>query len=255
MEMRKQIQNNLSKIVLGVWTAFICMAPGFLGATPITDLFSGGSYTFDNLVLSDWDLVNAGNNVGLNDLDIGPGYGSAGEVSLEATNLALNVGRSTWGTPVTLNFSYDFLVTGVGVDISSVRGDLGLRSISGFDWDTPWLKGTIEVGTSKGSSDLGSTTDIYSFNQDTTPAWIDLTDGVDQIWVRNTIALSSGGKGYARAGYNDNSTGVAFRNRFVTQVSQSPVPEPNTMVLLGVGLLFFSAKMRKNNKYFHNILK
>lgn len=248
--MRKQIQNNLSKIVLGVWTAFICMAPGFLDAAPITDLFSGGSYTFDNLLLSDWELVNAGNNIELNDLDIGPGYGSAGEVSLEATNLALSVGRGTWGTPITLNFSYDFLVTGVGVDISSVRGDIGFVSISGFYSDTPWAKGTIEVGTSKGSSDLGRTTDIFSFSQDTTPAWIDLTDGLDQIWVRNTIALSSGGKGYARAGYYDGKEGAAFRNRFVTQVPQSPVPVPSTIVLLGTGLLFFATKMRRSDKYF-----
>ena len=247
--MRKQIQRNFLKIGIGLWLTIICMTPEFIGATPITDLFSGGSYTFDNLILSDWDLVNAGSNVGLNDLEIGPGYNASGEVSLEATNQALDVNRGSWGTPVTLNFSYDFMVTGIGVDISSVRGDLGLGYISGFSSDSPWLRGTIEVGTSKGSADLGSTTDIFSLNQKTTPAWIDLPDGLDQIWVRNTVSLSSGGKGYAIAGYNNSNEGAAFRNRFVTQESQSPAPEPTTMTLLGVGLLGFAAKMRSEDKY------
>jgi Concanavalin A-like lectin/glucanases superfamily/CARDB/PKD domain/SdrD B-like domain len=190
----------------------------------LEELFNGCSFQVGNLLMTNWELVNAV-NVNVSNIDIGPGYNNnTDEFGVWSKNDELHVSQGGWGTPETLNLSFDFLVTGMGVDITQVAGDLGASSGSGFWYDSPWITGSIAVGTSKGSNDLGSTTDVVSLNQNPGTVWIDIPNGRNEIWVRNTISLSSSRHGYARAGYYDGEEVAAFRNRFTTQTAASAPP-------------------------------
>jgi len=224
----------LAKKVWGLLlTLIFCLSPQISAAALLNDLFAGGSYRFDNLLLTNWELVNAV-NVNSNNIDIGPGYGNLDEFGVWSKNHELLVNQIGSGTPETLSLSFDFLVTGIGVDITQVAGDLGYGSVSGYSWDSPWISGSIAVGTSKGSNDLGSTTEVGSLTQNPGgTVWIDIPNGLNEIWVRNTISLSSSHHGYAEAGYHNGEEGPAFRNRFITQTA---VPVPASIFLFGTGI-------------------
>jgi PEP-CTERM motif len=240
MKKMKRFSMKMEKCLL--LTLTICFLSQVAFATPINDLFSGESYQFSNLLLNNWELVTA-SNVNLNNIDIGAGYNSD-EFGVWGLNRELWVGTTSY-TPIIKRLSFDFKVTGLGVDITQVKGDLGVRSVSGFNSDTPWIRGRFDIGTSKGSNDLGSATEIFSLNQDTNTPWLNMPDGLNEIWVRNTIVLDSSPYGYARAGYYSGISGPALLTEFSTQATTT-VPEPSTIFLLGTGLAILAGtRMRK----------
>ena len=212
-------RNTLAKKAWSILVATLifCLPPRLAAADSLSDLFAGDSYQADDLLFSNWELVEA-KNVNVDDIYIGAGYGGTDDAfGVWAKNRELRVARGSWGTPKTLRLKYDFLVTGINVDIAKATAILGFRSVSGFYYDTPWIKGKIDVGTSKGGKNLGSATGVFSLNEDTTAPWVKMPSGIDQIWVRHTISLYSGGKGFAEAGYASNSVGPALCARFKTK--------------------------------------
>ncbi len=213
-------------------------------AISLSDLFAGGTYQFDHLMLSDWQLVNA-ENVNIDNIDIGTGYYD-NEFGVWEKNHELYV-NSVSTREKTLSF--DFLVTGIGVDIVQVKGDLGYRRISGYWWDSPWITGSIAIGTSRGDNDLGQLTDVYRLYRNNYTAWINLPDGLNQIWIRNTITLNSSSHGYAEAGYVSSlGYGPAFRNEFITQPAVL-VPEPAGQLLFGIGIAVLAGlNLRRKKK-------
>jgi hypothetical protein len=134
------------------------------------------------------------------------------------------------------------MVTGLGVNITQVAGDLGYKYVTGYNYDSPYITGSIAVETSKGSNNLGSSTDIFSLNQDPGTVWIDIPGGLNEIWVRNAIYLNSSSHGYAEAGYlNPYGEGPAFRNSFIT------TPVPAAILLFGSGIVCLAGiRLRKN---------
>jgi hypothetical protein len=239
-----ECQKNVFRLcLLNLFFLFLLSQP--VSATSMTDLTAGSEYQSGNLIFSDFDIVNV-SNVDSTLIDIGTGLVDDGFSVLTRSN-ALFAG-STWSTPdVRKSITFDFLVTGDGVDITGFYTQLGYRRISGFSYDSPYIIGSIEVGTSKGLDDLGTITDFYSFNEDRSTSFINIT-GTDQIWVRNTITCWSSDQGYAEAGYYNNTAGPALCNSFMTQANQvnsSPAPEPTTILLFGLGILGVAGVSRK----------
>ena len=142
------------------------------------------------------------------------------------------------------------MVTGQGVDITKVVGYLGYRRVSGYNYDSPWITGNLAIGTTEGSNNLGQITDVFALGQNSNnPNWIDIPNGRNQIWMRDTITLNSSSYGYAEVGYLDNlGYGPAFRNVFETQPA-APVPEPTTVLLLGTGIAGLAgSRIRRKKK-------
>lgn len=234
-------QKNIFRLsLLNLLFLFLLSQP--VNATSMTDLTTGAEYQSGNLIFSDFDIVNV-SNVDSNLIDIGTGLIDDG-FSVLTQSHALWAGSTSSTPDVWKSITFDFLVTGDGVDITGFYTRLGHRRISGFDYDSPYIIGKIEVGTSKGFNDFGIITDFFSFNEDRSTSFIDIT-GTDQIWVRNTISCWSSDHGYAEAGHNNTDSGPALYNSFITQANSSPVPEPTTMLLFGLGLLGFAGVSRK----------
>ena len=220
----------MKKHIMVLSTVLLLLCPmNTVHAALLNDLFAGGSYQFNNLILTNWELVSA-DNVDVNNIAIDNGY-FPNDFGVWSNNHELSVNQGGYGDPETLSLSFDFMVTGVGVNITQVAGDLGYRYVSGYDYDSPYITGSITVGTSQGSEDLGSCTDIFSLTQDPGTIWIDIPGGLNEIWVRNTIYLNSSSHGYAEAGYlSQYGEGPAFRNSFVT------TPVPSAILLFGSGI-------------------
>jgi hypothetical protein len=236
MKMKRNIV-TLSTVLL-----FFCSI-NLAHADLLNDLFAGGSYQFDNLILNNWELVSS-DNVNLDNIEISTGYGP-NEFGVWSKNRELSVNQSGYGTPETLSLVFDFMVIGVGVNVTQVAGDLGFKFVSGYNYDSPYLTGSIAIGTSKGNSNLGGSTDFFSLNHDPGTVWIDIPGGLNEIWIRNSIYLNSSQHGYAEAGYLDPyGEGPAFRNRFTTAV----VPIPGAVWLLGTGLIGLVGIRRKMKK-------
>ncbi len=88
---------------------FFCLSPQISSAIPLNDLFAGGSYQFDNLLLSNWELVNAV-NVNVNNIDIATGY-HGNEFGVLTENHELLVSQAaSYGNSNTKTLSFDFLV-------------------------------------------------------------------------------------------------------------------------------------------------
>ncbi len=242
----------MKKILLtGLATGlFMLGIVGGVNAIPLNDLFAGGTYQFDSLKLTNWSLIK-NINVNTYNIDIGTGYYN-NEFGVLTQHHELLVKNSQQEKSKTKTLSFDFLVTGIGVDITKVKGELGYRMIQGYSRDSPWMTGSIAIGTTQGSNDLGYSTDIYSLNQNTNTNWITLSGGRNQIWMRTTIKLNSsslGDNSYAEAGYMmSKGYGAAFRNEFGTQPATAPVPEPATVLLFGSGLAGLASIMRRKKK-------
>lgn len=202
-------------------------------ACTLPELFGGSSIQVGDLLLTDWTLFS-NNAVNLGNIEIGTGYPNPdAEFGVWARNFELYVAGVG-----SKSLSYDFKVTSLGTDIIGTSGNLGYRYVVG---PTALITGSLAVGTTPGSNDLGGTTDVYSLSQDPGPNVIKIPD-LSSIWIRHTLSVSSNwGDNWALAGYVwDEYTwtwieGPAFRNTFF-QAEAKPVPEPGTLGLLALGL-------------------
>lgn len=189
----------------------------------------------DDLLLTDWTL-SSNNAVNLGNIEIGVGYpGPDAEFGVWARNFELYAAGSS-----SKDLSYDFKVTSLGTDVIGTSGNLGFRRVVG---PTALITGSINVGTTPGNNDLGSTTDVFSLAEDRGQQVIDIPD-LSTIWMRHTISVSSGFfDNAALAGHIPGlGDGPAFRNTFF---QAEPVPEPSTLGLLALGLVSLFGAGRK----------
>lgn len=219
----------------------VCFCAGTVNAVPLAGLFDSGTYQFNDLLLSDWDLVNS-SNINLDKLEVKTNV-EKNRLEVWGKDYALKAGENR-----TKTISFDFYVTPTGNNLDKVWGFLGNRQVNGYSWNSPWIKGNFNIGTTKGSNDLGSSSGIFSLNQDSNSDWSDLADGIDSFWMRSTLTIA-GKSGYAFAGYAEGygpygpALGYSFEEKEV-----APIPEPATILLFTTGLAGLAGIKRKKFK-------
>jgi|NOAtaT_5_FD_contig_121_255994_length_973_multi_2_in_0_out_0_1 hypothetical protein len=215
----------------------------------LTELFNGGSIQVGQEILSNWSLVNSSitgtatsfdfNNIVVQEEDpIAFGHG----VAYYANNQELSV----FGAG-TKSFSYNFKVTSLENDITEITSPLRYRSLNGF---SPFLTGTIDVGTTQGSNNIGSATSIYSFSQVINGPPVAIPN-LSSFWVDTSIdILSDYDVGFAQLGYlGGGSQGRAYQQLFQLAPVSSSVPEPSSVLgLLAFGTLGAGAVLKRKIK-------
>lgn len=234
----KRLMNVVSAVLIA-----ICIA-GSAHATPLSDLFNGGSITAGDKLFDNWSLVNymtsdstrsfnAANIdvTALNDGGIDPGPGLKFSVASSELNVT---GDGLYGF-VDLMFGFRVSVLDPTLRIK----DNTLEYSSGGAFWSVMLDGSYDagsyiredIGTASGLADLGtkfiefstmgdpqSSTSITSASAAFAPQ--------SEIWVTKNILVWAGDA-------TDGAGVFGFEQRF----SQAPaVPEPSTLLLLGGGL-------------------
>lgn len=250
---------NLNKFILVTSLALpfsvaaIIFLPGVaFSLTTLTELFNGGSIQVGEELLSNFTLGNKSVTGSATDFNFDniifeeeptpdafyPGTNGAAIYANNQELSVFGVGRKS--------FSYNFKVTSLANTITQIQLPLRYRSYDGF---SPFLTGTIDVGTTQGSSNIGSATSVYSPYQvvNGTPLSI---PNLSSFWVNTSIDVSSD-SGYAQLGYlSDGSQGRAYQLLFVQSVpwETDALPVVGSTVLFGLGIWGKHKLAQKKNK-------
>ncbi|MCF8152420.1 MAG: PEP-CTERM sorting domain-containing protein [Sulfuritalea sp.] len=196
------------------------------------ELAAGGSIKIGSFLFSDWSIVN--NSFNLNRLSIGQlGYGTPDDYQMHLLPEPIELSVGTTGSPISKSLTFDYLVTDLAGVITGIRSNFAYRSISGFSWDSPWVRQNTYFGTTQGGADLGSATSYYSLTSNTTTGLIDITD-TSSLWVRTNFALHTN-YGFARLGYYNSTAGSAYIATFDHE-EITDIPEPGSLGLIAMGL-------------------
>ena len=244
----------MKKILLTLGGLLLALSAGGAQAIPLSDLLAGQSITAGDKVFDQWRLISETNSdflappidasgidvQPLNDGGMDPGPGLLFTIS----NGAFDVTGD--GIYAFIDYMIGFRVTapaGIGIKDNSLQitngfvtnsGDNGMY-IQEFAGTAPNL---VDDPGNTSLPDLSVTSTEFSW-LDPGPAFSDLTDSAtfaptNSIYVSKDILVWA-------SDVNETASLTGFEQRF----SQTPIPEPSTVLLLGAGIAGLGLSRRK----------